>query len=426
MPALPRQILIEPRVEHHALADPAATLLERLEATWPAEDWSGRRVVVGIGSRGIDRIAEVARTVVGWLRQQGADPIVMPAMGSHGGGTDPGQRELLASYGVTERAIGAPIDATMEVVETGVEVEGVRVVISARAIDAHAVILVNRVKPHTDFGSTQIGSGLMKMSAIGLGKAEGAFRCHWAAATRGHERVLLAVSQVVLARLPRVYGVALLEDGSHRLAEVALMRGHEFRDREPALLARARSWMPALPFREVDVLVVDEIGKDISGTGMDTNIIGRGVDLQPMANRRTAVGAIYVRGLTPASYGNAIGIGIADIVSDRLVKAMDAQKTYTNAVSAMTPGTARVSIHFPTDQECLRAALRVSAADPGAPRVIRIRNTLALDRIVVSEAYADQIAARGDLRVLVPATDWRFDASGNFDPASDLLAGVTA
>jgi len=174
------------------------------------------------------------------------------------------------------------------------------------------------------------------------------------------------------------------------------------------------------------VLVVDEIGKDISGTGMDTNIVGRGVDLQPMPNRRSAVSAIYVRGLTPASHGNAIGIGMADIVSDRLVQAMDRHKTYTNAVSAMTPGTARVSIHFPTDRECLRAALRVSAADPQAPRIVRIRHTLALDRIVVSETYADQIAIRDDLTVLAPPTEWRFDAEGNFDPATDLLAGVPA
>jgi hypothetical protein len=414
MPSLPRQLLIEPRVEHHALRDPIGTLFQRLHAGWPGESWAGRRVVVGVGSRGIDRIAEVTRAVVSWLRQQGAEPVVIPAMGSHGGGTAEGQRELLASYGVTEHAIDAPIDASMDVVETGQEVEGVRVVISARALNADAVLLINRVKPHTDFGSATTGSGLVKMSAIGLGKAEGAFRCHWAASTRGHERVL------------RLFGVALVEDGSHRIAGIETMRGDEFHAREPELLHQARHWMPAIPFPEVDVLVVDEIGKDISGTGMDTNIIGRGVDLQPMPNRRTAVSAIYVRGLTPASHGNAIGIGIADIVSSRLVEAMDAQKTYTNAVSAMTPSTARISIHFPTDRECLRAALRVSAADPAAPRIVRIRHTLALDRIIVSEAYADEIAARDDIHVLVPATEWRFDAAGNFDPATDLLASVPA
>lgn len=426
MPALPRQMLIEPLVEHHALADPAGTLSRRLDAAWSGDDWTGRRVVVGVGSRGIDRVAEMARTLVGWLRQHGAEPIVIPAMGSHGGGTPEGQRELLASYGVTDHTVDAPIDTSMEVVETGQEVEGVRVVISKRALNADAVVLLNRIKPHTDFGSAQTGSGLVKMSAIGLGKAEGAFRCHWAAATRGHERVLRAVSRVVLGRLPRVYGVGLVEDGSHRIALIEPMRGEEFHEREAPLLAKSRLWMPAIPFPEVDVLIVDEIGKDISGTGMDTNIIGRGVDLQPMPNRRAAVSAIYVRGLTPASHGNAIGIGLADIVSTRLVEAMDAPKTYTNAVSAMTPGTARISIHFPTDRECLRAALRVSAADPAAPRIVRIRHTLALDRIVVSEAYADEIARRDDVAVLSPPSEWRFDDAGNLDPATDLLAAVPA
>ncbi len=426
MTQLPRQLLIEPRLAHHALADPIGELAGRLAATWTAEPWAGRRVAVGVGSRGIARIADVVRTTVAWLRQQGADPFVMPAMGSHGGGTADGQRDLLASYGVTDAAVGATIETAMDVTEVGRSAEGINVVVSNLALRADAVLLINRVKPHTDFDSAHVSSGLMKMSAIGLGKAEGAFRCHWAASSIGHERVLLDVSSVVLQHLPNVYGIALLEDGAHELARIELLRGREFRHREPALLALAREWMPTLPFPAVDVLVVDEIGKDISGTGMDTNIIGRGVDLRPMTNRRSDVRAIYVRGLTPASHGNAIGIGLADIVSSRLVEAMDPTITYTNAVSAMTPATARISINFPTDAACLRAALRVSGSDPASPRIVRIRHTLALDRLVVSEAYATEVAARDDLSVLVPPTEWRFDAAGNLDATTDLLAPVPA
>ena len=385
----------------------------------------GDTVAVGAGSRGIANVDVIVGATVRWLRDLGARPFVFPAMGSHGGGTAEGQLSVLEHYGITEATMGCPVRATMDVTQVG-EALGLPVWLDRYAGEADWIGLVNRIKPHTDFGSAVTGSGLVKMSAIGLGKAEGAFRCHWAAATRGHERVLRAVSRVVLGHLPRVYGVGLVEDGSHRIALIEPMHGSEFFDREPALLAKARAWMPVLPFPEVDVLVVDEIGKDISGTGMDTNIVGRGVDLQPMPNRRTAVSAIYVRGLTPASHGNAIGIGMADIVSDRLVEAMDRHKTYTNAVSAMTPGTARVSIHFPTDRECLGAALRVSAADPAAPRIVRIRHTLALDRVVVSDAYAQAIADRSDLTVLVPPTEWRFDDAGNFDSATDLLAGVLA
>jgi hypothetical protein len=182
--------------------------------------------------------------------------------------------------------------------------------------------------------------------------------------------------------------------------------------------------MPALPIPEVDVLIVDEIGKNISGAGMDTNIIGRGVDLKPMANRRADVRVIYARGLTPESHGNAVGIGLADIVSQRLVDSMDPVFTYTNAISAMTPAPARISIHFPTDRQCLEAALRISAADPAAPRVARIRNTLALDRVVLSEACLATLP--GNVEILVPPGDWQYDEAGNFDARTDLLQPVPA
>lgn len=422
MTTLPRQVLVEPRVEHHALPDPASELAAQLAASWSADDWKGRRVAVAVGSRGIDRIALMTRTVVGWLRGRGAEPFLLPAMGSHGGGTPEGQLDLLESYGITAEAVGAPIEASMDVREIGHTPSGVRVVTSVHALDADAVILLNRVKPHTDFDSVATGSGLMKMSAIGLGKIEGAFTCHWAAATLGHERVIREVSSLVLGRLPRVYGVALVEDGSHRIGRIELMRGPEIEEQEPPLLVLARSWMPSLPFDRADVLIVDEIGKDISGTGMDTNVVGRGVDLLPMQSRRCAVRIIYVRGLTPGSHGNAVGLGIADVVSSRLVRQMDATITYTNAVSAMTPATARVPMHFDTDEACLRAALRTSAADPSAPRILRIRNTLSLDRIVASEAYLPEIESRDDLTLLAPPSEWRFDREGNLDPATDLLA----
>ena len=426
MTSLPRQVLVEPHVEHHALADPSLELAQRLTDSWADEDWAGRRVVVAVGSRGIDRIALLARTVVEWLRARGASPFLIPAMGSHGGGTPDGQLALLESYGITADAVGAPIEASMDVREVGRTPSGVRAVTSVHALGADALILLNRIKPHTDFDSEAAGSGLLKMSAIGLGKIEGAFTCHWAASTLGHERVIREVSAVVLARLPRVYGVAVVEDGSHRIGRIALLRGSEMHDREPPLLALARSWMPSLPFDRADVLIVDEIGKDISGTGMDTNVVGRGVDLLPMQNRRCVVRIIYVRGLTTGSHGNAVGLGLADFVSSRLVDQMDPAITYTNAVSAMTPATARVPMHFPTDEACLRAALRTSAADPAGPRLLRIRNTLALDRIVASEAYMPEIEGRDDLSLVVPPGEWRFDRGGNFDPATDLLAEALA
>ena len=422
---LPRQMLLAQRLVDRALPDPAAEVATRLGAI-EGDDWRGRSVAVGLGSRGIDRIALVASTVVDWLRARGARPFVMPAMGSHGGGTAAGQTDLLASYGITEARLGVPIRADMETEPIGAAESGMPVHLSKVALAADAVVLVNRVKPHTDFSSATVGSGLRKMCAIGLGKVEGAAASHLAASRIGHERVIAEVARVVTARLPRLYGVALLEGGTHRLARAAVLRGEAFEAEEPALFALAWQWMPALPFREVDVLIVDEIGKDISGAGMDTNIIGRGVDLLPMANRRSVIRAIYARGLTPASHGNAVGIGLADIVSSRLVAQMDPAVSYTNALSAMTPATVRVSIHFPADEACIRAALRVAGVEPQAARILRIRSTLQLAHVVASDAYADALRDRDDLTVAAPASPWTFDAAGNLDPATDLLAAAAA
>ena len=296
MLTLPRQVLVRQRLASHALADPAREVTERL-ARLSSEPWAGRKVAVGAGSRGIDRIAVVVRAVVDWLRAQGAEPFIIPAMGSHGGGTPEGQRALLASYGITDATMGAPIRDDVTTRQLGETASGIAVHASTVALDADAVVLINRVKPHTDFSSAALGSGLRKMCGIGLGKVTGATTCHLAASRLGHERVIREVAAVVASKLPRLYGVGLVEDGTHHLAKVEALRGSEFETREPEMFTQAWAWMPSLPLPEVDVLVVDEIGKDISGCGMDTNIIGRGVDTMPMTNRRATVHAIYARSL---------------------------------------------------------------------------------------------------------------------------------
>jgi hypothetical protein len=184
--------------------------------------------------------------------------------------------------------------------------------------------------------------------------------------------------------------------------------------------------MPSLPFPEVDILILDEIGKNISGAGMDTNVVGRGVDGMPFLAARSRAKTIYVRGLTPESHGNAVGVGLAEVVHSRIIASMDAKAMYTNALSAMTPATVRLPMHFDSDAECLKAVIRVSGTDPEKARIVRVRNTLAVDRFVASEAYAAEVAARDDLTVVVPPRPWTLDAQGNFDSAGDLLAGATA
>jgi Domain of unknown function (DUF362) len=421
MTTLPPHMLVEAQLPSHRLADPGGETRSRLSSRLDST-WVGRRVAVAAGSRGIDRYAEVVAAVVASLRGAGADPFVMPAMGSHGGGTGPGQVEVLETLGITEATVGAPIVSNIETVELARDAEGFRVLTAKDAFEADAVVLVNRVKPHTDFASLTFGSGLQKMGAIGLGKIEGAFECHKASSRHGHERVIREAARVVIGRLPVLLGVALVEDAHHQLARVEVLSGSEFESLEPALLRQAREWMPSLPFEEIDVLVLDEIGKNVSGAGMDTNIVGRGVDGRPRDDRHTIVRSLYVRGLTPESHGNAVGMGLADVVRSRLVREMDPKSTYTNALSAMTPAMVRTPMHFESDAECLSAALRISGASDDSARIVRVRNTLALDRLVVSRALVREVGARSDLRVVGPEQDWSFDPQGDLAPGADLLA----
>jgi hypothetical protein len=423
---LPDQMLVEARLPSHALASPGAEVTARLEAALGQESFAGRGVAVAVGSRGIDRIAEVALAVVTWLKHRGARPYLLPAMGSHGGGTAEGQRELLASYDITEASMGVPVRAAMDTVEIGRTEAGAPVFIAREALEAEGLIVVNRVKPHTDFESTRLGSGLLKMCAIGLGKVEGAGAAHRAAALHGYEASILAASRLVRSKVRLIGGVALVEDPHHHLAVVEVIPAAAMEAREPELLAQARAWMPALPFAEIDVLVLDEIGKNISGAGMDTNVVGRGVHGEAFRTARARARVIYARGLTPESHGNAVGMGLADVISSRLFEAMDPRITYTNAITALTPATVRVPMHFDTDADCLRAAIRVSAADPERARIVRVKNTLALDRFVASAAYADEVAQRSDLELISPAEAWTLGADGNFDQSRDLLAGPAA
>lgn len=418
---LPPQLLVEAKWKSHALTDVAQETGAQLNAALSDFDWAGRRVAVAVGSRGIDQIATVAGAVVDWLKSRRATPFVIPAMGSHGGAMASGQREVLASLGVSEQSIGAAIEDAIETVEIGTTSGGIRVFTSHLAYEADAVLLINRIKPHTDFVSSEIGSGLRKMCVIGLGKADGAFEFHRAASVRGYESVLQEVSNFVLSKYSSLFGLGLVEDSYHRLAHIEALPGGQIAAREPGLLAKAAQWMPSLPFKTIDVLIVDEIGKNISGAGMDTNIIERGVDCLPRPGRKIDVRAIFARSLTPESHGNAIGIGLADVVSAKLVEEMDNVATYTNALSAITPATVRIPMHFSSDAECLRAALRLAGADPANARIVRICNTLALDRFIATASYADEIAGRSDLRFIRSQQEWRFTGEGNFDPAYDPL-----
>lgn len=259
----------------------------------------------------------------------------------------------------------------------------------------------------------------MKMMAIGFGKQTGAAACHAASSRLGHERVIRQVARVVLNSVPIVGGLAILENQFHETADLALLTPGTLEQEEAKLLVRARSLMPKLPFEDIDLLIVDRIGKNISGAGMDPNVIGRAVlgyssSLAPQPDITPRISRIFVRGLTAASSGNAVGIGLADFTTTSTVRGIDLQATYVNALTALTPQTVKIPIHFDTDREVVERALRSLALDnPASARVVHIRDTLSLETMRVSSAYASELSNRSDLSALGKESDMEFDAKGN-------------
>lgn len=383
----------------------------------------GARIAVGVGSRGITHLAEIVAAVLAQIRAAGAEPFIIPAMGSHGGATPEGQREVLASYGITEAAMGVPILASLEVRQVGATADGVPVFCSTDALAADGIVLVNRIKPHTDFFGA-LGSGLVKMSVIGLGKRTGATAMHQAAMHLGYERVIRSMASVILQKTPMLGGVAVLENQFHDTARLLVLPREEIETGEDALLVEARTLMPLLPFDEIDLLIIDRIGKNISGAGFDPNVTGRsihGYSSMLARDERPApfVRRIFVRDLTPETHGNAIGIGMADFTTTRLVSAMDRRTTFINSLTAMTPQSAKVPIHFDTDREALDLALdSLALLDRHSARIVRIADTLSLAELEISEALAREAQERPELTTLSGPHEIAFDAEGNLPPIS--------
>jgi hypothetical protein len=381
----------------------------------------GARIAVGVGSRGITNIKHIVAAVLEELKAAGAKPFIIPAMGSHGGATPEGQIGVLESYGVTEQSMGVPIRASMEVECLGTSADGVEVNCSVEALRSDGIVIVNRVKPHTDFTGTH-GSGIMKMIVIGLGKRTGAATCHGAAARLGLERVIHGIARVTLRRAPILCGVAIVENHFHETARIAVLKQDEIEVREKELLDEARRMLPRLPVDDIDVLIVDRIGKNISGSGMDPNVTGRWVhgyssSLAEDNRQSPRIRRIFVRDLTPETHGNAIGVGFADITTTRLVNAMDKPVTYVNALTSLTPHGAKIPIHFDTDRECIAQALAsLAIPDTRQAKVVRIADTLSLVNLEVSETYAELVKQREDLETVEAPREMRFDGANNLLP----------
>lgn len=364
----------------------------------------GMRIAIAVGSRGIARVDVMVRELVAWVKSQGGEPFIVPAMGSHGGATAEGQRQVLAGYGITQAGVGAPILSSMQTVSLPQGDVEVPVYFDEAAHGADGTILLNRIKPHTSFHG-RYESGLMKMLAIGLGKHAQALAVH-NLGVRGLRDVMPQVARQVLRTANILLGVAVVENAYDETMAIMAIPAERIADEEPALLEIARAQMPQLPMADIDLLIVEEIGKNISGLGMDTNVIGRlKIPGQPEPES-PRIRVIYARDLTPETHGNAVGMGLADIVTRTLFSKIDFKATYENAATSTFLERAKVPMIADTDRQALDWALRACGSpEPATLRIVRIRNTLRLDLLQVSPAVLRDIESRGEIQVLSPPAD---------------------
>jgi len=372
----------------------------------------GSRVAIGVGSRGIHNIATIVRNVVQYWKEQGMHPFLFPAMGSHGAASAAGQAEVLAHYGITEATMGCPLISQLEVVSLGKTADGIEAFMDKMAYDSDGVMLVGRVKWHTDFAG-KIESGLFKMMAIGLGKFAGAQRYHSYAYRLGLEHVIRSVGRQVLKSGKILGGLAILEDAYHNTAKLDAVPVEAMETREEENLALVKSWMAKIPM-DLDILILDEIGKNISGAGLDTKVANRGVngEYNPWPNT-PKFQRLFLRNLSEHTYNSSVGMGMADVVTDRLVNRINWEPTWINSLTANTPAAIRTPIHFPTDRECIeRIAPTVGRLDLSDVTFGWIRNTMELTRIAVSENVRAEVAKNAELEIEA-TIDFDFDGEGN-------------
>ena len=386
-------VKIRQQFSDDSIEDPAGAVREAMEKT-RLGIYQGMTIGVAVGSRGIGSIECMVRTVIDFVKSCGAHPFIIPAMGSHGGATAEGQRAVLAGYGITEATMEAPIEAGMEVVRLEAPDCECGVHMSRKAAMADGVLLVNRIKPHTDYHG-DYESGLVKMSVIGLGKHVQALEIH-KYGVRGLRELLPVAAARIFATGKILGGIAIVENRLDRPSIIEAVPGHLIMAREPELLQRAVSSMPRLPVEAVDVLVVDQIGKDYSGTGLDTNVIGRMHIRGEPEPQHPSIKSIMVRDLSVRSHGNALGIGMADVITRRLFDKIDFGPMYENSFTSTFLERVKIPVIARNDAEAFAYALRNCGwLAPGTERVVRIRNTLQLDEVYVSLPVLHELANRG-------------------------------
>ncbi|QDR79173.1 lactate racemase domain-containing protein [Sporomusa termitida] len=408
----PRVVLVRQRSDVPALQDMAAVVKQEIAGLNLAVT-AGARIAIAVGSRGIANHALIVRAVAEELQRLGAEPFIVPAMGSHGGATAEGQVMVLATLGITAESIGVPIRSSLEVVRIGTTESGIPVLIDKIAMEADGIVLVHRVKAHTDFIGP-VESGLMKLITIGLGNHQGAQTAHRFAVKRGFNNVIPVVARYVLQTAPVLFGLGIVENFYHETAIIKAAIAADIEKSEQHLLQAAKQMMAVIPFATLDVVIVQQIGKQISGTGMDTNVVGRIYNAAEPEAEFPQYTRIVALDLADDSYGNAVGIGMADLTTRRLVAKIDFKATAINCLTGAAPEKGRVPIALESDKEAIAAALMICGPTaPEAARLVWIKNTLELEHFYLSEALLPELAGNPKLAVLSALAELPFDGDGN-------------
>lgn len=418
MMSFPKMAKIRQNFVVESLKDIPATISEQFNHVNADEKIKpGMEIAITVGSRGINNIPLIVKSVADEIKKRGATPFIIPAMGSHGGATAEGQKEMVESLGVTEEFTGCEIRSSMDVVEVGVTSAGIPVYVDKIAYNADGIIVMGRVKPHTDF-KNKIESGVLKMASIGMGKHKQALALH-TYGIYGISEMMPEVGKVAIANSNTLFGVAIVENAHEETAIIEAIEPEQIEERERELLKKAFDLMPSLPINEIDILVVDEIGKNYSGTGMDTNIIGRIRVLGVEEPKKPNVKYVIASNLSEVSHGNALGIGLADLTTKRLFEKIDLKTMNENVVTSTFLARASIPIVLDNDQEALKAALRATwGVVSEEARIVRIPNTLHIGELYVSEVIFNELKDKENIEVLEDLQEMKFDADGYFFPMS--------
>jgi len=414
--AFPKMAKIRQNFHVESIEDIPATITKQFQQVKADEKIKpGMEIAITVGSRGVANIPLIVKSVADEIKKRGATPFIIPAMGSHGGATAEGQIEVLEGLGVTEETTGCEIRSSMDVVEIGKTSDGVPVYIDKHAYHADGIIVMGRVKPHTDF-KNKIESGVLKMASIGMGKHKQALALH-TYGIKGISEMMPEVGKVAISNSNTLFGIAIVENAHEETAIIEALEPNQIEERERELLKKAFALMPSLPIDEIDILVVDEIGKNYSGTGMDTNIIGRIRVLGVKEPKKPSIKYIIASNISEASHGNALGIGLSDLTTKRLFEKIDIKAMNENVVTSTFLARASIPIILDNDQEALKAALRANwGVETTEARIVRIPNTLHIGELYVSEVIFNELKDKENIEVLEDLREMKFGEDGYFLP----------